>query len=449
MMACGLMAFFLEHFSMELHQESAENLYEKLINCKRHLLLTICELAPGFVSHVVSSDAGDDDADPQHVATLNEHFVVALMFTFCSDSPSVMIKLRRLCIQDIEFMFAFDCSSHALHNLCMDLVKEFPVVKLIVKQIVFLVKSVRKTHLIQQLFDKICKEKYGITLVLILFTKTCWGTVRDAAKRLNQVRTVMCQLLIEIMSNDLDVNLPNDLKDLILTATFWKGVAAVEVLFSAICSCLSYLEGDKSTFSSVYACFLAIAHHFRTLPLDVRATLDDSVYSHLKKPFLAIHKMLTGASAGERNHKSANQVHSCNRSRLATGKVKAGTAIVFNAQQLTRRTNVGRNGPFVQWLRKLGADVADAARIDEENNKQEDRAEDAQESNMDDHLNEFNEIDLSDGLNRFSDEMLFDNIELEGLPKNVIPIIPISRNFQYHHHILESNTSKTFTINIY
>jgi hypothetical protein len=41
------------------------------------------------------------------------------------------------------------------------------------------------------------------------------------------------------------------------------------------------------------------------------------------------------------------------------------------------------------------------------------------------------------------------NIKLRGLPKNVIPIIPISRNFQYHHHILESNTSKTFTINRY
>jgi hypothetical protein len=64
MMACGPMAFFLEHFSMELRRESAENLYEKLINCKRRLLLTIRELAPGFVSHVVNSDAGDDNADP-------------------------------------------------------------------------------------------------------------------------------------------------------------------------------------------------------------------------------------------------------------------------------------------------------------------------------------------------------------------------------------------------
>ncbi len=132
MMACGPMAFFLEHFYMDLRRESDKNLYEKLIDCKCRLLLTIRELAPRFVGHIVSSNAGDDNVDPQQVATLNEHFVGAPMFIFCSDSPSIMIKLRRLCIQDNEFLFAFGCSSHALHNLCMDL-KEFLVVKLIVK----------------------------------------------------------------------------------------------------------------------------------------------------------------------------------------------------------------------------------------------------------------------------------------------------------------------------
>jgi hypothetical protein len=76
-----------------------------------------------------------------------------------------------LCIQDDEFIFAFGCALHALHNLCMDMVKESPGIKSIVKHMVFLVKTIRKTHLVQQLFDKISKEKYGQTLVLILFTK--------------------------------------------------------------------------------------------------------------------------------------------------------------------------------------------------------------------------------------------------------------------------------------
>jgi hypothetical protein len=43
MMACGPMGFFLEHFTMELRHESADNLY-----CKRRLLLTIRNLALGF-----------------------------------------------------------------------------------------------------------------------------------------------------------------------------------------------------------------------------------------------------------------------------------------------------------------------------------------------------------------------------------------------------------------
>jgi hypothetical protein len=61
---------------------------------------------------------------------------------------------------------------------------------------------------------------------------------------------------------------------------------------------------------------------------------------------------------------------------------------------------------------KLGADIAHAARINEENDAQEDREEDAQQSDLDDHLDEFNKIDLSNGLNHFDDETLFDTNEI-------------------------------------
>jgi hypothetical protein len=121
------------------------------------------------------------------------------------------------------------------------------------------------------------------------------------------------------------------------------------------------VEDDDDDFADVFS-----------MPQHMWALADDSVYSHLKKPLLAIHKMPTEASAGERNHKSANRVHSRNWSRLAAGKVEAGTAIVLNAQQITRCVSVGCNGPFVRWLKKLGADAAHATRINEENDEQED-----------------------------------------------------------------------------
>lgn len=59
----------------------------------------------------------------------------------------------------------------------MDLMREISVVKLIVKQIFFLVRIVKNMHFVQQLLYKICLEKYGSTLVLIVFTKTLWRTV--------------------------------------------------------------------------------------------------------------------------------------------------------------------------------------------------------------------------------------------------------------------------------
>jgi hypothetical protein len=175
----------------------------------------------------------------------------------------------------------------------MDLVKEFSGIKNIVKHMVFLVKTIRKTHLLQQLFDKISKEKYGQTMVLILFTNTCWGTICDAAKRLNHVRTAICQLLTEILSNELNIDLAPKLRDVILDAAFWKGLVALEVLFSTICACLTYLEGDESTLSSVYVCFLAIAHHLQTLPSNVSTTLQIVAADFNKMQSLVVNRLRT------------------------------------------------------------------------------------------------------------------------------------------------------------
>jgi hypothetical protein len=49
MMACGPKLFFLEHFTMELGRESKANLLEKLLDCKRGLLGSVRQPAPGFV----------------------------------------------------------------------------------------------------------------------------------------------------------------------------------------------------------------------------------------------------------------------------------------------------------------------------------------------------------------------------------------------------------------
>jgi hypothetical protein len=183
MMACGPKSFFLEHFTMELCRESTANLVEKLLNCKLRLLRSIRQLAPGFV---LSRDIGMfDDSDIEvveqqeegHVFTKNEHFINPPMFCFYNNSPSIMVKLRKECLKTKEFVFAYSYAPHAIHNLCMDLIKNFPEMKHVLKQIVFMVKTLKSLRFLLQLFDKLCLEKFKKTYVFILFTKTRWGIV--------------------------------------------------------------------------------------------------------------------------------------------------------------------------------------------------------------------------------------------------------------------------------
>jgi len=84
LMACSPIAMFLEHFTMELHRESAVNLLEKVLDCKLRLLGNICKSAPGFVLSRNIERIADLDNNVEVVeqqgeeglpCTKNEHFV--------------------------------------------------------------------------------------------------------------------------------------------------------------------------------------------------------------------------------------------------------------------------------------------------------------------------------------------------------------------------------------
>jgi hypothetical protein len=313
------------------------------------------------------------------------------------------------------------------------------------------------------------RGKVQRTYVLILFTKTRWGTVFFAAQRANVVKAACAALPSEIVHSDLDIDIPDKLKQLLTDPLYWKGVSAMETLFKTISSCLSYLEGNEATFSAVYACFVAIKYHLKTLdatfkdafnlndddvqqmmvithhrfstiyteahglafstdpmftdmrsriaiefgeeflqlnknslnqqskvaltrlahgnedlrrrmfsefarfvmrckdndkdfdfedimmkPSELWALCDDSCYGSIKHVLSALHRNPAGASGGERNHKSAEHVHSRLRSRLGQAKIETGTATLFNAKQLHRQMSVTRDTPFCKWLCHLG-----------------------------------------------------------------------------------------------
>jgi len=75
----------------------------------------------------------------------------------------------------------------------------------------------------------------------------------------------------EILNAKLDIDICDGLKALVTNPAYWKGVAAMEMFFMTISSCLTYLEGDEATFSAMYACFVAIKYHIKMLN---RAVMD-------------------------------------------------------------------------------------------------------------------------------------------------------------------------------
>ncbi|RHY18354.1 hypothetical protein DYB32_010394 [Aphanomyces invadans] len=244
---------------MELRRESAANLLEKLLNCKLCLLGSIRKPAPGFVlttdEEDVENPMNDTNAEVEREegrsCKTNEHFINPPMFCFCTDSPSVMVKLRKDCLNTKDLVFAYGCAPHAIHNLCMDLIKNFPGVKIVLKQV-----------------------------VLILYTKTRWGTVFFAAQRVSKVKAACAAQPGEILNADLDIDISDDLYMLLTDPAYWRGVAAMESLFKTISCCLTYMKEDEATFLAVYACFLAIKYHIKTLDLSVMEALhlnDDDI----------------------------------------------------------------------------------------------------------------------------------------------------------------------------
>ncbi len=221
MMACGPKPFFLEHFTMELCRKSTANLLEKLLNYKLHLLGLIHQ--PVFCFVLLRDVGMFDDNDVEvveqheegHVCTKNEHFINPSMFCFYNDSPSIMVKLRKECLKTKEFVFAYGCAPHAIHNICMDLIKNFPGVKHVLKQIIFMVKTLKLSHLFLQLFDKLCLEKFKKTYVLILFMKTRWGTVFFTAQHASTVKAACTALPGKILNVELDIDICDELKALV------------------------------------------------------------------------------------------------------------------------------------------------------------------------------------------------------------------------------------------
>lgn len=246
-MACGPQAYFIEHFKMHLDRETADNLLAKCIDLKSRLRISLY-------------GDPDDLSNVEPPVSLDEP-----LWTLCSDSPSVMTKLRRISVQSGHFVFAFGCASHGTHNLCMDIINQ-GLPKVVLSTVVFMVKGITNVHLLSTMYDVVCRQKLGKEYVLILFTPSRWTTSTYALARMLKVKPVLTAMphMIDFEDQFRHVAITDVLRSHLTDLDLWQNIKNLHDLLIPLNAVTGHLEGDSSTFSDVYACFLSVAHHFWT-----------------------------------------------------------------------------------------------------------------------------------------------------------------------------------------
>ncbi|CAM6070616.1 unnamed protein product [Sphagnum tenellum] len=446
MMACGPIAFFLEHFTMELRRESASNLLEKLLSAKLRLLNCIQDPAPGFI--LASGEGNVEIVEEGQVCSRTEHFLSPPMLCFCSDSSRVMVKLRKDYLLNNEFTFAYD-------------VEIKPPTHSAIRQALY-----------REVSEHVCSYSFYEDSLGHRFLHRAACQQGQGGNHSSSQRDIVFRTRYR---------LPKELKTLVTDASYWKGVTALESLLKTICSCLTYLEGDEATFSSVYACFVAIKLHIVTLPTSVRSALylDDTAIE--KMISLLHHRLVTIYSEAhclafatdplfgsmraaitakydgaflEMGKGSINQQSKAALSRIAAGNdelrrqlytdygryimrpmnadhdfeevlfkpselwslcddssygslkgpLSAVHSILFNAKQLDRRLSSTRDTPFYHWLHRL----AEPGEDDDAAEGETGSGEDDEIGNDDDIMWEFDRIDLQLGVGSIDDALLFE-----------------------------------------
>ncbi|CAK9220493.1 unnamed protein product [Sphagnum troendelagicum] len=157
-----------------------------------------------------------------------------------------------------------------------------------------------------------------------------------------------CMAAGKILNAKLNIDICNELKALVIDPTYWKGVAAMETLFMMISSHLTYLEGDETTFSAVYACFVAIKYHIKTFNravMDAFNLGDDDIERMMT---LLHHHFLTIYSEAHGLTFVTNPMFTDMRSKIAAKFNKDFLQVQERFDQPARK---GRTRPSFKWQR--------------------------------------------------------------------------------------------------
>ena len=194
---------------------------------------------PRFVDFIITKENRHDAQYlSEQMKIVMEKYDTEKFFVVIGDNAANMRAAFRVLSETFQHIVPLGCIAHLLHLLCNDILN-CDSVKLFLGQVTDIVKTIKKSHLLQALFTRIGKEK-NINISLKLAGKTRWGSHLFSLQSLYANKVVLQTLAVsdEIL---VTTQLKNRLLD---DAIFWVRVEKMINILKPIVDLITKLESN-------------------------------------------------------------------------------------------------------------------------------------------------------------------------------------------------------------
>lgn len=136
-----------------------------------------------------------------------------------------MRVMRRKQLEQKVIPWEYGCSTHYLHSLSSEIGPLEPF-KSIVKDDLYVSKTVKYTGMVRKLYEQICEEKFAKMFTMVFFSLTRWKTYNIMIQQLLRSRPALT-LMSHALQNerkqrqiDPTFNLPSRLDDILKLPSF-------------------------------------------------------------------------------------------------------------------------------------------------------------------------------------------------------------------------------------
>lgn len=169
----------------------------------------------------------------------NKFFVV-----IADNAPNMQGALSKVS-EKYEHITALGCTAHTLNLVAKDFIK-VPLVDKLIGQAKSVINTIKNSHRFNSIFTDKQKEK-KVKRALKMPHNIRWGSVHDSMERLLHNKQIL-----QLLSVDDEVNLPDQPKKLILDDNFWSKVQSLSSLLKPISDAITQVETNNAIIHKAY-----------------------------------------------------------------------------------------------------------------------------------------------------------------------------------------------------